>query len=146
MTSRTVSRPLAQLPNALTIGRLVVIPVFAVLILSAHGGYSSGQLGLSAERSLQARSVPRDDRDWEAKLHAGAEESGLLGLLVVGHRGDHLHQPRFNGLGPDPDRPRGRLLELRVRVDEFDDFFLRNHALSIADSRPSDTTDARPPR
>jgi CDP-diacylglycerol--glycerol-3-phosphate 3-phosphatidyltransferase len=40
MTSRTVSRPLAQLPNALTIGRLVVIPVFAVLILSAHGGYS----------------------------------------------------------------------------------------------------------
>jgi CDP-diacylglycerol--glycerol-3-phosphate 3-phosphatidyltransferase len=40
MTSRTVSRPLAQLPNALTIARLVVIPVFAVLILSAHGGYS----------------------------------------------------------------------------------------------------------
>jgi CDP-diacylglycerol--glycerol-3-phosphate 3-phosphatidyltransferase len=51
MTGRTVSAPLAALPNALTIARLVVIPVFAVLILSAHGGYSwaAGSLfGLAA--------------------------------------------------------------------------------------------------
>jgi CDP-diacylglycerol--glycerol-3-phosphate 3-phosphatidyltransferase len=40
VTGRTVSAPLAALPNALTIGRLVVIPVFAALILTAHGGYS----------------------------------------------------------------------------------------------------------
>jgi CDP-diacylglycerol--glycerol-3-phosphate 3-phosphatidyltransferase len=37
---RSVPAPLAQLPNALTIARLVVIPIFAVLILTADGGYS----------------------------------------------------------------------------------------------------------
>ena len=36
----TVSAPLAQLPNALTVARLVVIPVFAALILSSDGGKS----------------------------------------------------------------------------------------------------------
>ena len=40
MTVRTVSAPLAQLPNALTIARLVAIPVFAALILSADDGHS----------------------------------------------------------------------------------------------------------
>jgi CDP-diacylglycerol--glycerol-3-phosphate 3-phosphatidyltransferase len=36
----TVSRPLAQLPNALTVARLVVIPVYAVLILRSVNGHS----------------------------------------------------------------------------------------------------------
>ena len=40
MTGRTVSAPLAQLPNALTLARLVVIPVYAALILNADGGRS----------------------------------------------------------------------------------------------------------
>ncbi len=38
--ARTVSWPLAKLPNALTIARLLVIPVFAVLILTSTGGHS----------------------------------------------------------------------------------------------------------
>src|ERR1700752_3225559 len=37
MAVRTVSAPLAQLPNTLTIARLVVIPVCAVLLLTAQG-------------------------------------------------------------------------------------------------------------
>ena len=37
---RTVSGPLAQLPNALTLARLVVIPVYAALILECTHGYS----------------------------------------------------------------------------------------------------------
>ena len=37
---RTVSGPLAKLPNALTIARLVVIPIYAALILSCRHGYS----------------------------------------------------------------------------------------------------------
>jgi CDP-diacylglycerol--glycerol-3-phosphate 3-phosphatidyltransferase len=37
---RSVPAPLAQLPNALTVGRLVVIPLYAVLVLSAEGGHS----------------------------------------------------------------------------------------------------------
>jgi|SRR5579862_1395009 len=40
MAVRTVSAPLAQLPNLLTLARLCVIPVFAVLILTADGGHS----------------------------------------------------------------------------------------------------------
>jgi CDP-diacylglycerol--glycerol-3-phosphate 3-phosphatidyltransferase len=35
-----VSAPLAQLPNALTVARLVVIPVFVVLVLQSDQGHS----------------------------------------------------------------------------------------------------------
>jgi CDP-diacylglycerol--glycerol-3-phosphate 3-phosphatidyltransferase len=37
---RTVPAPLAQLPNALTVFRLLLIPVFIVLVATADGGYS----------------------------------------------------------------------------------------------------------
>ncbi len=40
MPGRTVSAPLAQLPNALTISRLVLIPAYVALILAADGGRS----------------------------------------------------------------------------------------------------------
>jgi CDP-diacylglycerol--glycerol-3-phosphate 3-phosphatidyltransferase len=37
---RTVPGPIAQIPNALTLGRLVLIPVFVALVLAAEGGHS----------------------------------------------------------------------------------------------------------
>lgn len=40
MATRAVPAPLAQVPNALTVGRLVLIPVFVALIATADGGYS----------------------------------------------------------------------------------------------------------
>jgi CDP-diacylglycerol--glycerol-3-phosphate 3-phosphatidyltransferase len=40
MSARAVPVPLQQLPNALTIGRLILIPVFVVLMLAADGGHS----------------------------------------------------------------------------------------------------------
>ena len=40
MASRTVSAPLAQLPNALTIARLALIPVYVALILTCDNGRS----------------------------------------------------------------------------------------------------------
>jgi CDP-diacylglycerol--glycerol-3-phosphate 3-phosphatidyltransferase len=40
MATRAVPAPLQQLPNALTIARLVLIPVFVALMLSAEGGHS----------------------------------------------------------------------------------------------------------
>jgi CDP-diacylglycerol--glycerol-3-phosphate 3-phosphatidyltransferase len=40
MATRAVSAPLEQLPNALTIARLILIPVFVALMLSAEGGHS----------------------------------------------------------------------------------------------------------
>ncbi|HEY2217714.1 MAG TPA: CDP-alcohol phosphatidyltransferase family protein [Gaiellaceae bacterium] len=40
MAVRTVPAPLAHLPNALTVARLAVIPVFAALLIAADGGHS----------------------------------------------------------------------------------------------------------
>src|SRR5438309_21249 len=40
MATPTVTAPLARLPNALTIGRLLLIPVYAVLVLTCDGGRS----------------------------------------------------------------------------------------------------------
>ncbi|HEX7083479.1 MAG TPA: CDP-alcohol phosphatidyltransferase family protein [Gaiellaceae bacterium] len=40
MDDRTVSGPLAQLPNALTVARLLLIPVYVVLILVSDAGHS----------------------------------------------------------------------------------------------------------
>jgi CDP-diacylglycerol--glycerol-3-phosphate 3-phosphatidyltransferase len=40
MSARAVPAPLAQLPNALTVGRLVLIPVYVVVLLAADGGRS----------------------------------------------------------------------------------------------------------
>jgi CDP-diacylglycerol--glycerol-3-phosphate 3-phosphatidyltransferase len=40
MASRAVPAPLSQLPNALTIGRLVLIPIFVVVLAAAAGGRS----------------------------------------------------------------------------------------------------------
>src|SRR5947199_10670815 len=40
MATRAVPATLQQLPNALTIARLALIPVFVALMLSADGGHS----------------------------------------------------------------------------------------------------------
>jgi CDP-diacylglycerol--glycerol-3-phosphate 3-phosphatidyltransferase len=40
MATRAVSRPLAQLPNALTVLRLGLIPLFVALMLASDDGYS----------------------------------------------------------------------------------------------------------
>ena len=40
MAARAIPAPLAKLPNALTIARLALIPVFVVLLLNADGGHS----------------------------------------------------------------------------------------------------------
>src|SRR2546421_7698901 len=40
MATRAVPAPLAQLPNALTLFRLVLIPVFVALVLTSDQGHS----------------------------------------------------------------------------------------------------------
>jgi CDP-diacylglycerol--glycerol-3-phosphate 3-phosphatidyltransferase len=40
MATRAVPAPLAQLPNALTVARLGLIPIFVALMLAAEGGHS----------------------------------------------------------------------------------------------------------
>jgi CDP-diacylglycerol--glycerol-3-phosphate 3-phosphatidyltransferase len=40
MSARAAPAPLAQLPNALTVARLALLPVFVTLMLTAEGGHS----------------------------------------------------------------------------------------------------------
>src|SRR5213596_3116159 len=40
MAARAVPAPLAAIPNLLTIGRLILIPVFVALVLASDGGHS----------------------------------------------------------------------------------------------------------
>ena len=40
MASRAVHAPVAQIPNALTVLRLALIPIFVVLVLASEGGHS----------------------------------------------------------------------------------------------------------
>ena len=40
MSARAIPAPLQQLPNALTIGRLVLVPIFVWLLVTADGGHS----------------------------------------------------------------------------------------------------------
>src|SRR5438270_13662385 len=40
MAARAVPAPLAAIPNALTIGRLILIPIFVTLLLTSDGGHS----------------------------------------------------------------------------------------------------------
>jgi CDP-diacylglycerol--glycerol-3-phosphate 3-phosphatidyltransferase len=40
MAVRAVSAPRAQIPNALTVARLLLIPIFAVVLIAADGGHS----------------------------------------------------------------------------------------------------------
>ncbi len=40
MATRAVPAPVAQIPNALTLARLVLIPIFVVLVLTSDGGHS----------------------------------------------------------------------------------------------------------
>ena len=40
MAARAVPTPLAALPNALTVARLVLIPIYVALILASDGGHS----------------------------------------------------------------------------------------------------------
>jgi CDP-diacylglycerol--glycerol-3-phosphate 3-phosphatidyltransferase len=40
MAARAVSAPLAAIPNVLTVGRLILIPIFVALVLASDGGHS----------------------------------------------------------------------------------------------------------
>jgi CDP-diacylglycerol--glycerol-3-phosphate 3-phosphatidyltransferase len=40
MAARAVPAPLAAIPNVLTVGRLLLIPIYVTLVLMSHGGHS----------------------------------------------------------------------------------------------------------
>ena len=62
MSARAVPAPLAQLPNALTVLRLLLIPLYVVLIVVADGGRSwpaAIVFGAGTSRASSGRSPTR---------------------------------------------------------------------------------------
>ena len=79
----TVSRPLAQLPNALTIARLVVIPVYAILILTSVRGHSWAAAILFAAAAVTDQVDGFLARRWRVESQFGKIADPLADRLLI---------------------------------------------------------------
>ncbi len=83
MGARAVPAPLAQLPNALTILRLALIPLFAVLLLGADG---QGSYGLAALFAFAGATDQVDGwlaRRWHVESDFGKLADPLADRLMI---------------------------------------------------------------
>ena len=79
----TVSRPLAQLPNALTVARLVVIPVYAILILRSVNGHSWAAAILFALAAITDQIDGFLARRWHVESRFGKIADPLADRLLI---------------------------------------------------------------
>jgi CDP-diacylglycerol---glycerol-3-phosphate 3-phosphatidyltransferase len=84
VAARTVSPQLAQIPNALTLFRLALIPPFVVLILQSEGGYSwaAGVIFLIAGITDQVDGFLA--RRWHVESAFGKIADPLADRLMIG--------------------------------------------------------------
>ena len=80
---RTVSGPLAQLPNALTVARLVVIPIYAVLILASANGHSWAAAILFASAAVTDQIDGFLARRWHVESRFGKIADPLADRLLI---------------------------------------------------------------
>jgi len=83
MVTRVVPAPLAQLPNALTILRLVAIPVFVVLLLGTDGEGSWGLAALFAAAALTDQVDGFLARRWHVESEFGKFADPLADRLMI---------------------------------------------------------------
>ncbi len=83
MATRVVPAPLAQLPNALTILRLVAIPVFVVLMLGTDGEGSYGLAALFAAAALTDQVDGYLARRWHVESEFGKFADPLADRLMI---------------------------------------------------------------
>jgi CDP-diacylglycerol--glycerol-3-phosphate 3-phosphatidyltransferase len=83
MATRVVSAPLAQLPNALTILRLVAIPVFVVLLLRTDGEGSYGLAALFAAAAITDQVDGYLARRWHVESEFGRVADPLADRLMI---------------------------------------------------------------
>ncbi|MGH3040543.1 MAG: CDP-alcohol phosphatidyltransferase family protein [Gaiellaceae bacterium] len=83
MATRVVPAPLAQLPNALTILRLLAIPVFVVLLLRADGKGSYGLAALFAATALTDQVDGFLARRWRVESEFGKYADPLADRLMI---------------------------------------------------------------
>jgi CDP-diacylglycerol--glycerol-3-phosphate 3-phosphatidyltransferase len=79
----TVSRPLAQLPNALTILRLIAIPVYAILILNSTDGHSWPAAILFAAAAITDQFDGFLARRWQVESEFGKIADPLADRLLI---------------------------------------------------------------
>ena len=84
MTARTVSPPLALVPNALTIIRLALIPLFAAFVLASYGGrsWTAGTIFLIAGITDQVDGFLA--RRWHVESEFGKFADPLADRLMIG--------------------------------------------------------------
>ena len=83
MATRVVSAPLAQLPNALTVLRLVAIPVFVVLMVGTDGDGSYALAGLFAAAALTDQIDGYLARRWHVESEFGKFADPLADRLMI---------------------------------------------------------------
>ncbi|MGI8422191.1 MAG: CDP-alcohol phosphatidyltransferase family protein [Gaiellaceae bacterium] len=83
MSAPAVSPPLALLPNALTLARLVLVPIFAVVLLAADGGHSwtAGVVFVVAGTTDQVDGYLA--RRWRVESRFGALADPLADRLMI---------------------------------------------------------------
>ena len=84
MTTGTVSAPLRQLPNALTVLRFVAIPVFAVLFLAAGDGPAWGAAILFAAAAATDQLDGWLARRWRVESRFGKIADPLADRVMIG--------------------------------------------------------------
>jgi CDP-diacylglycerol--glycerol-3-phosphate 3-phosphatidyltransferase len=80
---RTVPAPLAQVPNALTIARLVVIPIYAALILASDGGHSFAAAALFGAAGITDQIDGFLARRWHVESAFGKIADPLADRLLI---------------------------------------------------------------
>ena len=83
MATRVVSAPLAKLPNALTILRLLAIPVFVVFMLRTDGEGSYGLAALFAAAALTDQVDGYLARRWHVESEFGKFADPLADRLMI---------------------------------------------------------------
>jgi CDP-diacylglycerol--glycerol-3-phosphate 3-phosphatidyltransferase len=79
----TVSGPLRQLPNALTVARLVVIPIYAFLILASVDGHSWAAAILFASAAVTDQIDGYLARRWHVESRFGKIADPLADRLLI---------------------------------------------------------------
>jgi CDP-diacylglycerol--glycerol-3-phosphate 3-phosphatidyltransferase len=83
MATRVVTAPLAQIPNVLTVLRLVAIPVFVVLMLGTDGDGSYGLAALFAAAALTDQVDGYLARRWHVESEFGRFADPLADRLMI---------------------------------------------------------------
>jgi CDP-diacylglycerol--glycerol-3-phosphate 3-phosphatidyltransferase len=84
MAVRSVAPPLQQIPNALTIARLALIPPFCILVLTSDGGYSWAAGAIFCVAGITDQVDGFLARRWHVESQFGKLVDPLADRLMIG--------------------------------------------------------------